>query len=82
MKKYDLNNFIERKVGDKILIIDILQNAIYEVDESAALCIDLIKKKEGEIDYIFLSKNMGKNIETLKIEVPMLLSVLLGGECE
>lgn len=78
MNKIDLDHIVERKIGDNILLVDIRQNAIYEVDKFTALCIDLIKKNDGFVDYSILKTHSNKDIKTLKQEISALLEVLLG----
>lgn len=79
MKRDNWNHLVERKVGDKTLIVDIKKNAIYEVDEATAECIALIRSNGGVVDYDMLQRCTGKPIETLKEDVRDLVEVLGDG---
>ena len=81
-KRYDLSSLVMRYIGEKILLIDIKQNAIYEVDESTASCVSKIKANNGIVDYPSLSCYLEKDIEILKQEVPEMLKILIGEQNE
>ena len=61
------NEYVIRRIGDCILLVNIKENEIYEIDEFICECVEQMKK-HGHIDWGGISKEFNLDYDEAKEE--------------
>lgn len=70
------NDYVIRLVGDYILLVNIIDNSIYEIDFTVKSYIEFAQLNNGDILASQFLKIGGKTIEEIEEEIMELLEVL------
>ena len=70
------NDYVVRIIGEIIVLVNIVDNSIYEIDENVKSYIDYAKQNDGNIDEMFFTISGQKTLEQINVEIKELLEAL------